>query len=52
MAKDLRVKIYVVWWWRGLYWPLTRAGLWLGLPFDVDRIYADLRKAVRVVHIP
>lgn len=38
------------WWWRWVYWPLTRAGLWLGVPIDPDIVVADFRRAVRIIY--
>lgn len=39
----------LAWWWRWLYWPLTRFGLWLGLPLNPAVIVADLRRAMKNV---
>lgn len=36
------------WWWRFGYWPLTRFGVWLGLPLDAERVAADAMRAVKI----
>lgn len=38
----------LAWWWRWLYCPLTRFGLWLGLPLNPAVIVADLRRAMKI----
>jgi hypothetical protein len=42
------VKIEFAWWFKYLYWPMTRFGIWLGLPLSTEVIISDLGKAVRV----
>lgn len=43
----LNVDLGFAWWWRWLYWPLTRFGLWLGLRPDPETIARDAMRAIR-----
>jgi hypothetical protein len=48
MARsELRLRVTWAWWVTYLYLPLTRLGIWLGIPVDPAVIAADLAKGVR-----
>lgn len=34
-------------WWLRPYLALTRLGIWLGLPLDLDKIRADIARGVK-----
>lgn len=42
------LRVRFAWWWRFIYWPLTRFGAWLGLPLNPDIIGKDTVKALKI----
>jgi hypothetical protein len=51
MDERLIVRLSMVWWWTWFYWPVTRFGIWLGLPLCLDRVAKDTERAIRVKQI-
>jgi hypothetical protein len=47
-TATLTLRVRWAWWWRCLYWPLTRFGVWLGLPLNPHCIAADAVKATKL----
>ncbi|MBS4048162.1 MAG: hypothetical protein KG075_17585 [Alphaproteobacteria bacterium] len=48
MARsEMRLRVKWAWWVTYLYLPLTRFGIWLGVPVDPKVISDDIAKGVR-----
>lgn len=44
----VKVLVHIPWWVRWIYLPLTRFGVWLGLPINTDIVVRDICRAIRL----